>query len=189
MCIRDRYGVPRVNKSNQTLEVDFAMGTDCNPKDWFEQPNVVKQWIDTWRTGTGASHGCSFWSIILSYTQTPPMKTQYKIKERKVDKTTLFVAQFKPWWFPFVWFSCYGVNVCCCYETAMQVCELHCSGKYLTEYQLSWLISTIDRSLDTWRTGTWASHKCSFWSIILSYTQKPDDLHTRTNFPNCPQGS
>jgi len=23
-----QYGVPRVNKSNQTLEVDFAMGTD-----------------------------------------------------------------------------------------------------------------------------------------------------------------
>ncbi len=42
-----QYGVPRVNKSNQTLEVDFAMGTDCNPKDWFEQPNAVKQWIDT----------------------------------------------------------------------------------------------------------------------------------------------
>jgi hypothetical protein len=39
-----QYGVPRVNKSNQTLEIDFAMGTDCNPKDWFEKPSVFKQW-------------------------------------------------------------------------------------------------------------------------------------------------
>jgi len=39
-----QYGVPRVNKSNQTLEIDFAMATDCNPKEWFEQPNAVKQW-------------------------------------------------------------------------------------------------------------------------------------------------
>jgi len=42
-----QYGVPRVNKSNQTLEIDFAMATDCNPKDWIEQPDAVKQWKDT----------------------------------------------------------------------------------------------------------------------------------------------
>ena len=93
--------------------------------------------------------GAPFVCIMTSYTQTPPMKTQYKIKESKVDETTLFVAQFKPWWFPFAWFSCYGVNVCCCYETAMKVCELHCSGKYFSEDELSWIISEIDRSLDT----------------------------------------
>jgi hypothetical protein len=39
-----QYGVPRVNKGNQVLEVDFAMATDCNPKDWFEKPDVLKQW-------------------------------------------------------------------------------------------------------------------------------------------------
>jgi hypothetical protein len=39
-----QYGVPRVNKSNQTLELDFAMATDCDPKDWVVKPNVVKQW-------------------------------------------------------------------------------------------------------------------------------------------------
>lgn len=39
-----QYGVPRVNKSNHTLEIDFAMATECNPKDWFEKPNVLKQW-------------------------------------------------------------------------------------------------------------------------------------------------
>lgn len=41
-----QYGVPRTNKSNQTLEVDFAMATDVDPKDWFEQPDAVKQWKD-----------------------------------------------------------------------------------------------------------------------------------------------
>ena len=39
-----QYGVPRVNKSNQTMEIDFAMGTDCNPRDWFVKPDVFKQW-------------------------------------------------------------------------------------------------------------------------------------------------
>ena len=46
-CVEYQYGVPRVNKSNQTLEIDFAMGTDCNPKEWFEKPSVLKQWEDT----------------------------------------------------------------------------------------------------------------------------------------------
>ncbi len=39
-----QYGVPRVNKSNQILEIDFAMATGCNPKEWSEKPNVCKQW-------------------------------------------------------------------------------------------------------------------------------------------------
>lgn len=39
-----QYGVPRVNKSNLTIEVDFAMATDCHPKDWFQKPEVCKQW-------------------------------------------------------------------------------------------------------------------------------------------------
>ena len=37
-------GVPRVNKGNQVLEVDFAMATNCSPRDWFEKPDVLKQW-------------------------------------------------------------------------------------------------------------------------------------------------
>jgi hypothetical protein len=36
-----QYGVPRVNKDNHTIEIDFAMATDSHPKDWA---NVVKQW-------------------------------------------------------------------------------------------------------------------------------------------------
>jgi hypothetical protein len=39
-----QYGVPRVNKGNGTLELDFAMATECDPKDWIEKPDVVKQW-------------------------------------------------------------------------------------------------------------------------------------------------
>lgn len=41
-----QYGVPRVNTSNKTLEIDFAMATGCNPEDWIEQPDVIKQWKD-----------------------------------------------------------------------------------------------------------------------------------------------
>jgi hypothetical protein len=39
-----QYGVPRVNKSNQTIEVDFAMGDETNPKEWFVKPDVFNQW-------------------------------------------------------------------------------------------------------------------------------------------------
>ena len=39
-----QYGVPRVNKSNQTLEIDFAASDTCNPKEWFEPPKVIQQW-------------------------------------------------------------------------------------------------------------------------------------------------
>jgi hypothetical protein len=39
-----RYGVPRVNKSNGTLELDFVMATECDPKDWIETPDAIKQW-------------------------------------------------------------------------------------------------------------------------------------------------
>lgn len=42
-----QYGVPRVNKSNHTLEIDFAMATGCNPQDWMEQPDALKQWENT----------------------------------------------------------------------------------------------------------------------------------------------
>jgi hypothetical protein len=38
------YGVPRVNKSNQTLEIDIAFATECNPRDWAEKSKAEKQW-------------------------------------------------------------------------------------------------------------------------------------------------
>lgn len=41
-----QYGVPRINKSNQTMEIDFAVGSDSNPEEWFVQPQVIQQWKD-----------------------------------------------------------------------------------------------------------------------------------------------
>lgn len=38
------YGVPRVNKSNQTLEIDFASSTDGHPSGWAKKPKAVTQW-------------------------------------------------------------------------------------------------------------------------------------------------
>ncbi|AEC53205.1 hypothetical protein SCRM01_259 [Synechococcus phage S-CRM01] len=39
-----QLGVPRVNKSNETMEIDFAMATDCNPREWVVKPDVCRQW-------------------------------------------------------------------------------------------------------------------------------------------------
>lgn len=39
-----QLGVPRVNKSNQTIEIDFAMSTDGHPCDWGVVPVAVTQW-------------------------------------------------------------------------------------------------------------------------------------------------
>jgi hypothetical protein len=38
------YGVPRINKSNSTLEIDFAACSDGTPSDWAVKPVAVKQW-------------------------------------------------------------------------------------------------------------------------------------------------
>ena len=39
------YGVPRANKGNGTLEIDFAMGTDdVSPYEWAEKPKALRQW-------------------------------------------------------------------------------------------------------------------------------------------------
>jgi hypothetical protein len=39
-----RYGVPRVNKDNMTLDIDFAASTVGNPADWIQKPKAVTQW-------------------------------------------------------------------------------------------------------------------------------------------------
>ena len=39
-----RFGVPRVNKSNMTLDIDFAAATDNDPGDWAVKPKAVTQW-------------------------------------------------------------------------------------------------------------------------------------------------
>ena len=40
------YGVPRVNKSNQTIEIDYAASTDGHPAGWAKKPEALKQWED-----------------------------------------------------------------------------------------------------------------------------------------------
>jgi hypothetical protein len=38
------YGVPKVNKSNQTLEISFA-GSDTNdPSTWSKKPKAALEW-------------------------------------------------------------------------------------------------------------------------------------------------
>jgi hypothetical protein len=39
-----QYGVPRVNKSNRTIEIDFAASTDGHPSGWAQKPKAVLQW-------------------------------------------------------------------------------------------------------------------------------------------------
>lgn len=39
------WGPPRLNESNGTLEIDFAMdGNGNSPSTWAEKPNALKQW-------------------------------------------------------------------------------------------------------------------------------------------------
>lgn len=37
------YGVPRVNKSNGTLEIDVAFGYGCHPTDWAVKSKAEEQ--------------------------------------------------------------------------------------------------------------------------------------------------
>lgn len=38
------YGVPRINKSNLTMEIDVAFSEYCSPKDWAEKSKAQNQW-------------------------------------------------------------------------------------------------------------------------------------------------
>ena len=38
------YGVPRVNKSNSTIEIDYSVSTEGTPYDWVNKPKAVLQW-------------------------------------------------------------------------------------------------------------------------------------------------
>ena len=39
------YGVPRVNKSNQTIEIAFAAGSDDTPpQQWADKPRAIVEW-------------------------------------------------------------------------------------------------------------------------------------------------
>ena len=38
------YGIPRVNRSNATIEISFAVGTECHPSGWAKKPLAVMEW-------------------------------------------------------------------------------------------------------------------------------------------------
>lgn len=38
------FVVPRVNKGNQTIEIDLAYSTDSNPADLATKPECLNQW-------------------------------------------------------------------------------------------------------------------------------------------------
>ena len=40
-----QLGVPTVNADNQTIELSYAFGTDCHPKEWMEKSEAEKEWI------------------------------------------------------------------------------------------------------------------------------------------------
>ena len=39
-----QYGVPRINKANETIEIDFAASSDGHPAEWAMKPKAVTQW-------------------------------------------------------------------------------------------------------------------------------------------------
>ena len=39
-----RFGVPRVIKFNDTIEIDFAASSESAPENWKEKPKCLKQW-------------------------------------------------------------------------------------------------------------------------------------------------
>ena len=38
------FGVPKVNISNNTIEIPAALSTDGSPLDWTERPDFLSEW-------------------------------------------------------------------------------------------------------------------------------------------------
>lgn len=38
------FGVPRINKKDETIEIDYAYDTSCHPNDWHDKPKFLDQW-------------------------------------------------------------------------------------------------------------------------------------------------
>jgi len=75
------------------------------------------------------------------------MKTFYRVKsdiKKPYVNGDYYEAQYKPWWFPFFWRSCYGFNSCCYKETAEELCRLHSRGASFNEEELEWVIGHLD---------------------------------------------
>ena len=39
-----RFGVPRFNEANGTVEIDFAASSEGDPFEWANQPAIKQQW-------------------------------------------------------------------------------------------------------------------------------------------------
>ena len=44
-----RFGVPRFNQSNGTVEIDFAASSEGDPFDWAVAPIIKKQWEEYYK--------------------------------------------------------------------------------------------------------------------------------------------
>jgi hypothetical protein len=38
------FGVPKVNKENETMEINYAYGTESNPIAWSVKPKCLEEW-------------------------------------------------------------------------------------------------------------------------------------------------
>ena len=45
------YGVPTVTPDGIDMVIDFAVSTTCNPADWAERPECLKQWDEHKKKG------------------------------------------------------------------------------------------------------------------------------------------
>lgn len=57
-------------------------------------------------------------------------KNKYRIVR---DSYAGYEAQYQPWWFPFVWIQCNGVNTSFTIEQAEKVCTKHTADRTLVK--------------------------------------------------------
>lgn len=38
------YGIPRINRDKDTIEIDVAFSSTTDPYEWIVKPKAVKQW-------------------------------------------------------------------------------------------------------------------------------------------------
>jgi hypothetical protein len=49
--LESSYGVPRIIKDGQTMEIDFAASSEGSPADWANKPKAVLQWEEHEKSG------------------------------------------------------------------------------------------------------------------------------------------
>lgn len=38
------YGIPKFNKENKTMDINFAASSETDPRNWVEKPACIKEW-------------------------------------------------------------------------------------------------------------------------------------------------